>query len=89
MPAKRCNQMLRFEIFLLDYEQTLVCSKLRREESSKNWALSKNAEKPIPGVSFSESVKSVGDILNKGQKIFVTPTDYFKTKYRQIFTNKN
>ena len=48
-----------------------------------------NPKKPIPAVDFYEKInkyKQVGDVLNKELKIFVTPTEYFTTKFRQIFT---
>ena len=46
-----------------------------------------NKPQPVPAVDFSESItQSVADIFNKETKIYVTPTDYFKTKFRQIFT---
>ena len=42
---------------------------------------------PVPAVAFSDSItQSFADILNKEVKIYVTPTDYFTTKFRQIFT---
>ena len=42
---------------------------------------------PVPAVAFSDSItQSVADIFNKEVNIYVTPTDYFTTKFRQIFT---
>ena len=42
---------------------------------------------PVPAIAFSDSItQSVADILNKPVKIYVTPTDYFTVKIRQIFT---
>ena len=42
---------------------------------------------PVPAVAFSDSIaQSVGDLFDKEVKIYVTPTDYFTTKFRQIFT---
>ena len=42
---------------------------------------------PVPAVAFSDSItQSVADIFDKEVKIYVTPTDYFTTKFRQIFT---
>ena len=42
---------------------------------------------PVPAVVFSDSItQSVADLFNKQVKIYVTPTDYFTTKFRQIFT---
>ena len=44
--------------------------------------------KPIPAVDFSKNIQSnIGEALNKEQKIYVTPTDYFTTQFRQIFTD--
>ena len=42
---------------------------------------------PVPAIAFSDSItQSIADIFNKEVKIYVTPTDYFTTKFRQIFT---
>ena len=42
---------------------------------------------PVPAVDLSDSItQSVGDIFNKEVNIYVTPTDYFTTKFRSIFT---
>ena len=42
---------------------------------------------PVPVVDLSDSIaQSTADIFNKEIKIYVTPTDYFTTKFRQIFT---
>ena len=42
--------------------------------------------KPIPAVDFSKNIQSnIGKALNKPQNIFVTPTDFFTTQFRQIF----
>ena len=47
-----------------------------------------NPQKPIPAVDFSEEIQSsIGDVLNKELKIYVTPTEYFTTKFREIFKN--
>ena len=46
-----------------------------------------NKPQPVPAVDFSDNItQSVADIFNKEMKIYVTPTDYFTTKFRQIFT---
>ena len=46
-----------------------------------------NLIKPIPAVDFSEKIQSsIGDVLNKEINIYVTPTEYFTTKFRKIFT---
>ena len=42
---------------------------------------------PVPAIAFSDNItQSVADIFNKRMNIYVTPTDYFTTKFRQIFT---
>ena len=42
---------------------------------------------PVPAIAFSDSItQSVADIFNKEMNIYVTSTDYFTTKFRQIFT---
>ena len=42
---------------------------------------------PVPAIAFSDSItQSIADLFNKQVKIYVTPTDYFTTKFRQIFT---
>ena len=47
-----------------------------------------SSTKPIPAVEFSKKIQlSVGDVLNKELKIYVTPTEFFTTKFRQIFKN--
>ena len=41
---------------------------------------------PVPAVDFSDNItQSVADLFNKEMKIYVTPTDYFTTKFRKIF----
>ena len=43
---------------------------------------------PIPAVDFSEEIKSsIRDVLNKELKIYVTSTEFFTTKFREIFKN--
>ena len=47
-----------------------------------------NLKKPIPAVDFSKEIDPagrIGDILNKELKIYVTPTEFFTTKFRKIF----
>ena len=45
-------------------------------------------QQPIPAVDFSEEIQqSIGDVLNKELKIYVTPTEFFTTKFREIFKN--
>ena len=44
-------------------------------------------QKPIPAVDFSEEIDNsmhIGDVLNKELKIYVTPTEFFTTKFREI-----
>ena len=42
---------------------------------------------PVPAIAFSDNItQSIADLFNKQVKIYVTPTDYFTTKFRQIFT---
>ena len=41
---------------------------------------------PVPAIDFSSTTgQSVAAIFNKKMKIYVTPTDYFTTKFKQIF----
>ena len=47
-------------------------------------------QKLIPAVDFSEEINKsmrIGDVLNKELKIYVTPTEFFTTKFREIFNN--
>ena len=47
---------------------------------------SKRAPQPVPAIAFSDSItQSIADLFGKQVKIHVTPTDYFTTKFRQIF----
>ena len=49
--------------------------------------LQQDKPQPVPAIAFSDSItQSVADIFNKEMNIYVTPTDYFTTKFRQIFT---
>ena len=42
---------------------------------------------PVPAIAYSDNItQSVADIFNKQMNIYVTPTDYFTTKFREIFT---
>ena len=41
--------------------------------------LNKNPKKSIPAVDFSASAQRVGNVFNKEQKIYATPTEFFKT----------
>ena len=41
---------------------------------------------PVPAIDFSSTTgPSVADLFNKEMKIYVSPTDYFTTKFRKIF----
>ena len=43
---------------------------------------------PTPAVDFSKEIdksRHIGDVLNKELKIYVTPTEFFTTKFREIF----
>ena len=45
---------------------------------------------PIPAVDFSEEIDKymhIADVLNKERRIYVTPTEFFTTKFREIFKN--
>ena len=45
-------------------------------------------QKPTPAVDFSKTIQpSIGDVLNKKQRIYVTLRKFFATNFRQIFTN--
>ena len=49
--------------------------------------LQSNKPLPVPAIDFSSATgPSVADLFNNELKIYVTPTDYFTTKFRQIFT---
>ena len=48
-------------------------------------------QKSIPAVDFSEEIDKsmhIGDVLNKELKIYVTPTEFFSTKFTEIFKKK-
>ena len=48
----------------------------------------KQTQMPIPAVDFSEEIDKsmqIADVLNKELKIYVTPTEFFTTKFREIF----
>ena len=49
--------------------------------------LVQNTPQPVSAVDFSDNItQSIADIFNKEMNIYVTPTDYFTTKFRKIFT---
>ena len=49
--------------------------------------LTKNVKTPVPAVDFANSNASVSGLFKQKQNIYVTPTEYFTTKYREIFRN--
>ena len=43
---------------------------------------------PIPAIDLAETIdptQLVGELLNKKEKIYLTPTDYFTVQFRQVF----
>ena len=49
-------------------------------------SLQQNKPQSVPAIDFASSTgQSVADLFNKEMKIYVTPTDYFTTKFRKIF----
>ena len=49
--------------------------------------LVQNTPQPVPAVDFTDNItESIADLFNKEMNIYVTPTDYFTTKFRKIFT---
>ena len=49
--------------------------------------LQQDKPQPVPAIAFSNNItQSVADIFNKEMNIYVTPTDYFTAKFRQILT---
>ena len=49
--------------------------------------LQQNKPQPVPAIDFADNTgQSVANIFNEEVNIYVTPTDYFTTKFRQIFT---
>ena len=49
--------------------------------------LQQNKPQPVPAIDFADNItQSVADIFNEEMNIYVTPTDYFTAKFRQIFT---
>ena len=48
--------------------------------------LQQDKPQPVPAIDFSATTgQSVADLFNKEMKIYVTPTDYFTTKFQKIF----
>ena len=58
---------------------------LVKDGSPFQLTLNKNPERPIPAVDFLQVQKRVGNVFNKEQKIYATPTEFFKTNFRNIF----
>ena len=49
-------------------------------------SLQQNNPQPVPAIDFAGTTgQSVAALFNKEMKIYVTPTDYFTTKFRKIF----
>ena len=49
--------------------------------------LQQDKPQPVPAIAFTDNTgQSIADLFNKQVKVYVTPTDYFTTKFRQIFT---
>ena len=49
-------------------------------------SINNRSPKLISAVDFSKQIQSdIGEALNKPQKIYVTPTDFFTSRFRQIF----
>ena len=49
-------------------------------------SLNSHPSNPLPAVPFKENPEDFGSLLNQKIKIFVTPTEYLTTKFREIFT---
>ena len=41
---------------------------------------------PVPAVQFEENPEGISELLNQRINIFVSPTEYFTTKFREIFS---
>ena len=41
---------------------------------------------PVPAVQFEENPEAFGELFNQKINIFVSPTEYFTTKFREIFS---
>ena len=49
--------------------------------------LQPNKPQPVPAIDFTDNTgQSIAALFNKQVNIYVTPTDYFTTKFRLIFT---
>ena len=49
-------------------------------------SLNYNPTFPVPAVQFEENPESFGELFNQKINIFVSPTEYFTTKFREIFS---
>ena len=49
-------------------------------------ALNSHQLLPVPAVQFEEKPEGFGELFNKKINIFVSPTEYFTTKFREIFS---
>ena len=41
---------------------------------------------PVPAVQFEKNPEAFGELFNQNINIFVSPTEYFVTKFREIFS---
>ena len=41
---------------------------------------------PVPAVQFEENLEGISELFNQRINIFVSPTEYFTTKFRDIFS---
>ena len=41
---------------------------------------------PVPAVQFEENPEGISELFNQKINIFVSPTEYFTTKFREIFS---
>ena len=41
---------------------------------------------PVPAIQFEKNPKGISELFNKKINIFVSPTEYFVTKFRDIFS---
>ena len=49
-------------------------------------SLNSHPSNPVPVVQFEENPEAFGELFNQKIYIFVTPTESFTTKFREIFT---
>ena len=48
--------------------------------------LNSNQLLPVPAVQFEENPEGINELFNQEINIFVSPTEYFTTKFREIFS---